>query len=145
MKDLTTFLAAKFADKYAHITDENEIFESENVFETADNTSELRSKLERKKKEAKEKRIEDIKAQLAALQDELKKIEASDDSVSLEEVERAAKRSAAAKKAAQTRKQNQKWWDEYNSSTPQSGGCGYSSSRRSSGGCGYSGYSRGGC
>ena len=140
MKSLTTFLATKFANKYAHITDENEIFETEDVFESSNDADDARARLEKKKKEAKRKRIKEIKTQIAVLQDELKKIEASDDSVSLEEVEEYAKRSAAAKKAAETRKQNQKWWDEYNKNTGNS-----TRMRYDYAGCGGYGYSSGGC
>lgn len=140
MKNLTTFLATKIANKYAHITDENEIFESEDVFESSNDTDDARARLEKKKKEAKRKRIKEIQTQIAVLQDELKKIEASDDSVSLEEVEEYAKRSAAAKKAAKTRKENQQWWDEYNKNNRNS-----SRMRYEYAGCGGYGYSSGGC
>ncbi len=140
MKDLVTYIAKTVANKFAHITDENEIFESEDVFESSKDTDDARARLEQKKKEAKRKRIKEIKTQIAVLQDELKKIEASDDSDSLEEVEEYAKRSAAAKKAAQTRKENQKWWDEYNKNTGNS-----TRMRYDYAGCGGYGYSSGGC
>lgn len=137
MRNLVSFISEKIADKFAYITDDNEMF-YENINKKNITPEE--------QEEAKKKRIEDIKAYIAALQDELKELEGSTENETLGEVERKAKSKAPAKKAAAQKKKSKRYWDDWNAScgsSSSSGGCGGSSSRRSRsyssyGGCGSS-------
>ena len=104
MKDLVTYIAKTVADKFANITDNNEMFSEARKQEPTPQEHE----------EAKKRRIEDIEAQIKALQDELAQIKASDKGEKLEDIEKKAKRKAAAKNAVATKKKNKAPWCIYN-------------------------------
>lgn len=142
MRDLVTYIAKTVADKFANITDNNEMFSEARKQEPTPQEHE----------EAKKRRIEDIEAQIKALQDELAQIKAADKGEKLEDIEKKAKRKAAAKKAAATKKKNKEFWANYTAgcgSVSSSAYCSSGSSSRGSrerswSGCG-SGWSSGGC
>ena len=140
MKDLVTYIAKTVADKFANITDNNEMFSEARKQELTPQEHE----------EAKKRRIEDIEAQIKALQDELAQIKASDKGEKLEDIEKKAKRKAAAKNAVATKKKNKEFWANYTSGCGGDSGSancsssGFSSRGRSYSGCG-SGWASGGC